>query len=287
MNSSLVPIRKERGVVFRPSVSAADPATFTLRNRKGWEVLLNQKTASLQAIWVPDQFGSTTNILAPAVRAEASPGIVGIPEGIPLTSKVEGIGVVFTGESEGSGFTVRYEWSDDGALTITSSLDTPGVPWNPLADVSWNLSQRGEGDVALQELQVNSGRYLRDDEGRTTLVSNRLTPLDFRFRRSIGHALPLLAKGHYDHDTWLVGEHGARAQAAIMKGPESGRNMTLWTNQPVLRVRTLGETECVTGLQLIPHSGPVASLVDAESEEIVSVPAPSDLKIILGFFPGT
>ena len=42
VNSSLVPIRRERGVEFRPAVLSSENATFILRNRKGWEVILDK-----------------------------------------------------------------------------------------------------------------------------------------------------------------------------------------------------------------------------------------------------
>ena len=62
--------------------------------------------------------------------------------------------------------------------------------------------------------------------------------MDFRFRRSVGHAIPLLDAPGYDHCLLLDREREGLMQAAHLMDAESGRNMTIWTNQPGLQLYT-------------------------------------------------
>jgi len=145
----------------------------------------------------------------------------------------------FPGEVE---IEVDYSWKSDGTLSL-EMRGKPGreTPLNFTHHPYWNLSGSFEESIDAHNLQVVSSDFAVVDSelvptGET--ASCRLTPMDFRYRRSIGHALPLLESGGYDHCLVLDRQADGLMQAAHLLEPESGRNMTIWTNQRGLQLYT-------------------------------------------------
>ena len=146
-------------------------------------------------------------------------------------------------------------------LTVTYLLDNSSRLWihyhatvagqatvlNPTNHSYFNLAGESSGATYGQEVKINADRYTPTDStqiptGVEAPVAG--TPFDFRTFHTIGSRINennqqlLIAQG-YDHN-WVLnktGPHlktpfGSLLQAAQARDPGSGRELTVWTDQP-------------------------------------------------------
>jgi aldose 1-epimerase len=169
---------------------------------------------------------------------------------------------------------VTYSWQDDGTLRVDIRAETDQrTPLNMTHHAYWNLRGSFGTEVWSHELQIPSSYYATTNDECISdgkVAASRLTPMDFRFRRPVGHGVGLLETSGYDHCLILDRPGEGMAQAAHLRDPKSGRNMTLWTNQLALQVYSANgfegsfensEGECVVqhgGICLEPQAPPGA-----------------------------
>ena len=200
----------------------------------------------------------------------------------------------------GLDLTIRIRWGGDGTLSWVMEAEVDQMtPVNLTHHPYWNLSGDFQEEVTEHELQVVSSSYAEvTEEGISTgqSIPSRLSPMDFRFRRTVGHALPLLEQGGYDHCLLLDRTGEGLFQAAHLLHGGSGRNMTLWTNQRALQFYTgqglSGDmiTEDGTELRpraalcLEPHEAPGALHYPALGSMMVSPGEKYEHRILYCFF---
>jgi len=158
------------------------------------------------------------------------------------------LGVVFTYQSPDGeeGYPGRlvtkatYSLTDEDELKIEieAVTDKPTVV-NLTNHTYFNLAGEGNPSILSQELTLPGTQMVAtDDTGIPTGIERVIgTPFDFRRSTQIGARIDqehpqLLAGKGYDH-TWLVPQGKKElALAAILKDPESGRKLELFTDQP-------------------------------------------------------
>jgi len=138
--------------------------------------------------------------------------------------------------------TVRYTVTGDGGLRIDyqASTDAPTIV-NLTNHTYFNLAGESAGSTEDHELWLNADRYLPVDESLIptgALAPVAGTPMDFTRPTAIGARL---RDGHeqlrfgrgYDHNYVLNGG-GRRSviEAARVREPRSGRELTVLTDQP-------------------------------------------------------
>lgn len=148
----------------------------------------------------------------------------------------------FPGEVEVS---AHYSWEADKwlELEITATTSKP-TPLNLTQHIYWNLGGPDTETIRDHVLQVHADQFLPVHEDLLPtgeLRSVGQTPFDFRSPRTIGDCLnsrdPQIAivKG-IDH-CWAPNGIGFR-EVAILSDPNSGRRMSVWTDQSGLQIYT-------------------------------------------------
>jgi aldose 1-epimerase len=168
-------------------------------------------------------------------------------------SLADGPGVRFTysspdGEESYPGnldLTVIYRLTEENGVRIEYEATTDRPTIVNLTNHSYfNLAGQGVESVFDHELWIDADRYTPSDElllptGEVAEVAG--TPLDFREARTIGSRIDELVKtsfGGYDHNFVLDGQVGTLRKIAQVRHPESGRVMTIETDQPAVQLYT-------------------------------------------------
>lgn len=152
----------------------------------------------------------------------------------------------------------HYEWSEENELRLTMTAETDKATVINLTNhVYFNLNGEGSGDVRGHILRLNCSEYLPTDDtliplGESEPVAG--TPMDFVVGKPIGTDLeadfPALKYGKgYDNCYLIDGyEPGQLQTAAVLRSPESGREVEVLTTQPGIQVYTGNWFEgCPTG----------------------------------------
>ncbi|QYG05068.1 aldose epimerase family protein [Janthinobacterium sp. PAMC25594] len=165
----------------------------------------------------------------------------------PFTTD-DAVGVTFTrcspdGEDGYPGkldVTLTYELDDDNALSLRyHAVTDQATPINLTNHSYFNLA--GQGSILGHELTINADRYLPVDAGAIPtgeLADVTGTPFDLRQSAVIGDSITLpheqlrIGRG-YDHNFVLNQQPGqALTLAAMVREPESGRVMQVYTQEP-------------------------------------------------------
>lgn len=139
-----------------------------------------------------------------------------------------------------------YVWTDDNTLelTLTATTDAPTVV-NLTNHSYWNLAGHNAGSVLGHKLQLMASRYLPTDntlipEG--VLVDVEGSPMDFTQPKEIGRDIkvpfPALIYGKGYDNCWAIDgyEAGKMHTAAVLTDENSGRRLTVSTDQPGVQV---------------------------------------------------
>lgn len=138
--------------------------------------------------------------------------------------------------------TAEYRWTDRNKLHLTlKATTTKATVVNLTNHAYWNLRGANSGTVLNHELKINASRWLPTNDslvptGEIAQVVG--TPMNFLKKRPINASIranfPALVYGKgYDNCWVLDGE-----EAAELWDRESGRKLTLSTNQPGVQVYT-------------------------------------------------
>ena len=165
--------------------------------------------------------------------------------------------------------TAEYTWSDANELTLRlgATTDAPTVI-NLTNHAYFNLDGENAGPVLDHELRLNASRWLPTDE--TQIPTGELapvvgTPMDFTELKPIGKDIKAdfealrIGKG-YDH-CWVVDgyEKGTLCEVAELRGPKSGRVMTVASTQPGMQIYTgnwlAGCPESISGGEYNDYDG--------------------------------
>jgi aldose 1-epimerase len=145
-------------------------------------------------------------------------------------------------------------------ITMTAQTSAPTVV-NMVNHAYWNLLGHDDGDVLGHRLQIEADFFTPvDDEllptGEIRPVEG--TPFDFRQRREIGTSIRQVEQGGagrpspagfagYDHNWVVRGPVGDMRPCASVHEPETGRRMTLSTNEAGVQIYTGGYLDGVEG----------------------------------------
>jgi len=116
------------------------------------------------------------------------------------------------------------------SFSAVSSADTPLSLTN---HAYWNLSGALQSTVLTQQLWLAASHYLALDSDQLPTGEVRAVSdvMDFRISKTIGQDIGLVPGG-YDHYFVLNQGRSAELPAAILRDPQSGRTLQLFTDQP-------------------------------------------------------
>ncbi|MFQ3620120.1 MAG: aldose epimerase family protein [Spirochaetales bacterium] len=130
---------------------------------------------------------------------------------------------------------VTYTFSDEGELSISYEAETnEPTPVNLTNHTFWNLKGVGT-TIELLELELRCPFYLPVDDNLIPtgeILSVRDTPMDFLTSKPIGRDIDTVKPNGYDHCFAIEGVPHQLRLAAILRDPESGRKMEVFTDLP-------------------------------------------------------
>ena len=141
---------------------------------------------------------------------------------------------------------IGYRLDDQNRLHLLCEATTDRPTVVSLSHHAYfNLGGNMDQDITSHELRLFSDRYLPTDHYQIPLFPESVadTPFDFRLEKKIGkdlqssHPQIRLANG-YDHCFVTKAKDGETVPVAILSDPQSGRKMTLSSNQPGLQLYT-------------------------------------------------
>lgn len=144
----------------------------------------------------------------------------------------------------------RYIWSDDCTLTLELWATVEGKPTviNLTNHAYFNLGGHQKPSVLNHTLRLNASRWLPTDDTLIPLPqapqSVDGTPMDFTSAKTLGRDIkadfPALIYGKGYDNCWLIDHKadGDMTVAAELYEPESGRRLTVSTDQPAIQVYT-------------------------------------------------
>jgi aldose 1-epimerase len=184
-------------------------------------------------------------------------GLVGFDKqiwaGKPIKT-AEGAGVILSRTSKDGeegypgtvSVSVSYIWTPNNRLIVdyTATTSAP-TPFNIAQHSYFNLNGAGKATTILDHsLSINADRFTPVDA--TLIPTGELkpvagTPFDFRKSKPIGRDIATLDEqlkfgGGYDHN-WVVNGTGLRT-AAVLASDQSGRRLTISSDQPGIQVYT-------------------------------------------------
>ncbi len=144
--------------------------------------------------------------------------------------------------------TATYAWSEDNQLTLTLHATTDKATVVNLTNHAYfNLAGESSGSVLKHLLQLKASRFLPTDStliptGEKAPVAG--TPMDFTQPKEIGRDIkeqyqPLVYAKGYDH-CFVIDDYepGKVQEMARLSDSESGRMLTVSTNQPGVQIYT-------------------------------------------------
>lgn len=138
---------------------------------------------------------------------------------------------------------VIYALTSDNALKMSFTAKTDQrTPVNLTNHSYFNLSGAGTGNILKDILWLDANRYTPTDA--TMIPTGELRPVegtvyDFRNPTAIGARISEIPEvGGYDMNYVLNGKAGELRKIAELNDPDSGRNMTVWTDRPGVQFYT-------------------------------------------------
>ena len=140
-----------------------------------------------------------------------------------------------------------YTWTDDCKLTLRLSARTTAPTIVNLTNHAyWNLRGADSGSALAHLLRLNASAYLPTSEaliptGEIAAVEG--TPMNFRAATPIGLRIredfPALRIGKGYDACWVIDAQGeGMHEAAVLTDVESGRVLTVTTDQPAVQIYT-------------------------------------------------
>ena len=140
---------------------------------------------------------------------------------------------------------ITYEWNDKNVLSITyEAISDQDTVYNVTNHTYFNLEGSERCSILNHQLQIFASAITENDSesiptGRILPVAK--TPFDFRNAKEIGRDIEkentqLLFGLGYDQNFILEGE--GFQKAAVLTAPNSGIQMTCFTDQPGLQLYT-------------------------------------------------
>lgn len=143
---------------------------------------------------------------------------------------------------------IIYSLTSDNSFIIEYEAETSGsTVINLTSHPYFNLKGAGTGDVLRHELQLMADNFTPINPELETCAGEILpvagAALDFRWPKTLAEAVgsefpQIRLVDGLDHNFVLNSRGGRTALAAILKDPESGRTMEVYTDQPGIQVYT-------------------------------------------------
>ncbi len=203
---------------------------------KGGRLAIDGQTVQLDVNNGPNHLHGGTHGFHKAVW-HAVPMVADLTIGLKLTYRSPDGEMGYPGNLD---VTVTYELNDANELLVKYHATTDkATPVNLTQHAYFNLA--GRGSILHHELVINADRYTPIDSESIPLgplASVEGTPFDFRTPHTVGERIDSddaqLANGlGYDHNFVLnKPESKVLSLAAIVREPESGRVLELYTQEP-------------------------------------------------------